>query len=179
MNHTVLIPGIFSFGRSQAGSPSLPEVHRSIHVPRGGSSVQNAKRVLAFAGPGYMVAVGYMDPGNWATSIAGGSQFGYSLLAVIFASNVMAMLFQAAAVRLGLASGRDLAQACREQFSPRINLMLWFFCEIAILACNLAEVLGMAIGLNLLFGMPLIVGVCVTVVDVMLILALQSRGFRS
>lgn len=179
MNHTVLVRGNFSIGSSQAGSPSLSEMHRSIPVPQGGSGTANAKRILAFAGPGYLVAVGYMDPGNWATSIAGGSQFGYSLLAVIFASNLMAMLFQAAAVRLGLASGRDLAQACREQFAPRINLMLWFFCEIAIVACNLPEVLGMAIGLNLLFGMPLIVGVCVTVVDVMLILALQSRGFRS
>lgn len=179
MNHTVLVRGNFSIGSSQAGSPSLSEMHRSIPVPQGGSGTANAKRILAFAGPGYLVAVGYMDPGNWATSIAGGSQFGYSLLAVIFASNLMAMLFQAAAVRLGLASGRDLAQACREQFAPRINLMLWLFCEIAIVACNLAEVLGMAIGLNLLFGMPLIVGVCVTVVDVMLILALQSRGFRS
>jgi len=161
------------------GDPSLPQVHRSIAVPRGTGRSANARRMLAFAGPGYLVAVGYMDPGNWATSIAGGSQFGYSLLAVIFASNLMAMLFQAAAVRLGLASGRDLAQACREQFAPRINLMLWFFCEIAIVACNLAEVLGMAIGLNLLFGLPLIAGVCITVVDVMLILALQSRGFRA
>lgn len=161
------------------GAPSLPQVHRSIAVPHGTGRSANARRMLAFAGPGYLVAVGYMDPGNWATSIAGGSQFGYSLLAVIFASNLMAMLFQAAAVRLGLASGRDLAQACREQFPPRINLMLWFFCEVAIVACNLAEVLGMAIGLNLLFGLPLIVGVCITVVDVMLILALQSRGFRS
>lgn len=157
---------------------SLPHVHRSIPVPRGASRSETARRALAFAGPGYMVAVGYMDPGNWATSIAGGSQFGYSLLAVILVSNVMAMLFQAAAVRLGLASGRDLAQACREQFPPRINLLLWFFCEIAIVACNLAEVLGMAIGLNLLFGLPLLAGVCITVIDVMLILALQSRGFR-
>lgn len=167
-----------SAGRDATAFASLPQVHRSVPVPRGVGATLNARRALAFAGPGYMVAVGYMDPGNWATSIAGGSQFGYSLLAVIFASNLMAMLFQAAAVRLGLASGLDLAQACREQFSPRINLLLWFFCEIAIVACNLAEVLGMAIGLNLLFGLPLIAGVCITVVDVMLILALQSRGFR-
>lgn len=183
MNDTVLAAEQGRFGtiepdNGHAGTPSLPQVHRSIAVPRGDSRSDNARRVLAFAGPGYMVAVGYMDPGNWATSIAGGSQFGYSLLAVIFASNLMAMLFQAAAVRLGLASGRDLAQACRAQFSPRINLVLWFFCEIAIVACNLAEVLGMAIGLNLLFGLPLVAGVCITVVDVMLILALQSRGFR-
>ena len=178
MNTAALGRDAFSIGRSAAGSPSLPEVHRTIEVPKGASSGANAKRLLAFAGPGYMVAVGYMDPGNWATSIAGGSQFGYSLLAVIFTSNLMAMLFQAAAVRLGLASGRDLAQACRAHFSPRINLMLWLFCEVAIVACNLAEVLGMAIGLNLLFGLPLLAGVCVTVVDVMLILALQRRGFR-
>jgi manganese transport protein len=129
--------------------------------------------------PGYLVAVGYIDPGNWATSIAGGSQFGYSLLSVILISNLMAMLFQAAAVRLGLASGRDLAQMCREQYPPAISFVLWVLCEIAIVACNIAEVLGMAIGLNLLFGLPLLAGVCITVVDVMLILALQRRGFRS
>lgn len=178
MDSSVPAAAGFSIAPGPAALPSLPQVHRSIHVPRGTSRAQAARRALAFAGPGYMVAVGYMDPGNWATSIAGGSQFGYSLLAVIFLSNLMAMLFQAAAVRLGLASGRDLAQACREQFRPGINLLLWFFCEIAIVACNLAEVLGMAIGLNLLFGLPLIAGVCITVVDVMLILALQSRGFR-
>ena len=134
---------------------------------------------MAFAGPGYLVAVGYMDPGNWATSIAGGSRFGYSLLVVILASNVMAMLLQAAAVRLGIASGRDLAQTCREQYSPAASFSLWVLCEIAIVACNLAEVLGMAIGLNLLFGMPLPLGVVVTAADVMLILLLQRRGFRA
>ena len=164
---------------AQEGSPSLPQVHRSINIPKASSGATNAKRALAFAGPGYLVAVGYMDPGNWATSIAGGSKFGYGLLAVIFMSNLMAMLFQAAAVRLGLASGQDLAQACRKSFSPSVNMMLWFMCEVAIMACNLAEVLGMAIGLNLLFGLPLIVGVCVTVFDVMLILALQRKSFRS
>ena len=178
MNTAALGREHFSIRRSAVGSPSLPEVHRTIEVPSGASGGANARRMLAFAGPGYMVAVGYMDPGNWATSIAGGSQFGYSLLAVIFMSNLMAMLFQAAAVRLGLASGRDLAQACRAHFPPRINLMLWLFCEVAIVACNLAEVLGMAIGLNLLLGIPLLAGVCVTVVDVMLILALQRCGFR-
>ncbi len=162
------------------GSPSLPQVHRSVAVPaHAGGASSAAKRMLAFAGPGYMVAVGYMDPGNWATSIAGGSQFGYALLSVIFISNLMAMMLQAAAVRLGLAGGQDLAQACRQHFPPAINLALWGLCEVAIIACNLAEVLGMAIGLNLLFGMPLLLGVAVTVVDVMLILALQSRGFRS
>lgn len=161
------------------GDVSMPEVHRSIAVPAITAGASKARRALAFAGPGYIVAVGYMDPGNWATSIAGGSQFGYSLLAVIFLSNLIAMLFQAAAVRLGLASGRDLAQACRDQFAPAVNITLWALCEIAIVACNIAEVLGMAIGLNLLFGVPLLAGVCITVVDVMLILALQRRGFRS
>jgi len=182
MNTAALGHKPFSLGRAAAGSASLPEVHRTIDVPRvasGGGGRAHVKRLLAFAGPGYMVAVGYMDPGNWATSIAGGSQFGYPLLAVIFISNLIAMMFQAAAVRLGLASGHDLAQACRAHFPPRVNLMLWLFCEIAIVACNLAEVLGMAIGLNLLFGMPLLMGVCVTVVDVMLILSLQRRGFRT
>ena len=134
--------------------------------------------MLAFFGPGYLVAVGYMDPGNWATSIAGGSRFGYSLLAVILVSNVMAMLFQAAAVRLGIGAGLDLAQACRQRFSRRTSFVLWLFCEVAIVACNLAEVIGMAIGLNLLFGLPLVAGVVVTVLDVMLLLTLQRRGFR-
>ncbi|MBH1963715.1 MAG: Nramp family divalent metal transporter [Comamonadaceae bacterium] len=168
---------VLGLNRVRKGGPSLPQVHRSVAVPGLASSA--AKRMMAFAGPGYMVAVGYMDPGNWATSIAGGSQFGYALLSVIFISNLMAMALQAAAVRLGLASGQDLAQACRQYFPPVINGILWVFCEVAIIACNLAEVLGMAIGLNLLFGMPLLLGVCVTVLDVMLILALQSRGFRS
>ena len=110
--------------------------------------------MLVFFGPGYLVAVGYMDPGNWATSLAGGSQFGYALLSVILVSNLIAMLFQAAAVRLGIGAGLDLAQACRQHFSRSVSLALWLFCEIAIVACNLAEVIGMAIGLNLLFGLP-------------------------
>lgn len=160
------------------GDVSLPQVHRSVVVPDAARGASRLKQMLAFAGPGFLVAVGYMDPGNWATSIAGGSQFGYPLLAVIFISNLMAMLFQAAAVRLGLGSGLDLAQACRAHYPPRVSLMLWVVCEIAIVACNLAEVLGMAIGLNLLFGIPLLAGVCITVVDVMLILALQRGGFR-
>jgi manganese transport protein len=136
------------------------------------------RRLLGFIGPGYLVAVGYMDPGNWATSISGGSQYGYTLLSVVFLSNLMAMMFQAAAIRLGLGAERDLAQACRAHFSPRINLFLWLGCELAIMACNLAEVIGMAIGLNLLFGIPLIWGVGITMIDVMLILALQQKGFR-
>jgi manganese transport protein len=157
---------------------SLPQVHRSIRIP--GSAVQGAawRRLLVFVGPGYLVAVGYMDPGNWATSLAGGSQFGYALLSVVLVSNLMAMLFQAAAVRLGIAAGVDLAQACRLHFSRGISLSLWILCEIAIIACNLAEVIGMAIGLNLLFGLPLVAGVAVTVTDVLLLLALQKCGFR-
>lgn len=170
MNTTVLGPLV--------GDASLPEVHRTVAVPRASGVFSSVKRAMAFAGPGYLVAVGYMDPGNWATSIAGGSQFGYSLLSVILISNLIAMLFQAAAVRLGLGSGRDLAQMCREHYPPAVSLALWGFCEIAIIACNIAEVLGMAIGLNLLIGLPLIVGVCLTMLDVLLILALQKRGFR-
>lgn len=136
------------------------------------------RRILSFAGPGYMVAVGYMDPGNWATSLGAGSGFGYSLLSVILLSNVMAMLLQAAAVRLGIASGLDLAQACRRHFSPRVNVALWLACEAAIVACNVAEVLGMACGLGMLFHVPLILGVCITALDVMLVLRLQRRGVR-
>jgi manganese transport protein len=157
---------------------SLPNVHRSVYVPPIRSKVSIARRAMAYAGPGYLVAVGYMDPGNWATSIAGGSRFGYSLLVVILVSNLMAMLFQSAALRLGLGSQRDLAQACAEHYPRPVAMSLWLLCEVAIIACNLAEVLGMAIALNLLFGLSLIVGVCVTIVDVMLLLALQRRGFR-
>lgn len=132
----------------------------------------------AFAGPGYLVAVGYMDPGNWATDIAGGAQFGYALLSVILISNLMAMVLQALAARLGIASGRDLAQACREHYGPRTRMLLWVACEIAIIACDLAEVVGTAIALQLLFGIPIVWGVCLTGLDVLLILALQRRGFR-
>jgi manganese transport protein len=165
-------------GSLSGRSRSLPQVHGSIRAL--GRSEQGAawRRMLVFFGPGYLVAVGYMDPGNWATSLAGGSQFGYSLLCVILASNLMAMLFQAAAVRLGVGAGVDLAQACRQHFSRPVSFVLWIFCEVAIVACNLAEVIGMAIGLNLLFGLPLVAGVVVTALDVMLLLALQSRGFR-
>ena len=134
--------------------------------------------MFAFAGPGYLVAVGYMDPGNWATDIAGGSAFGYTLLSVILLSNVMAILLQALAVRLGIATGRDLAQACRDHYSTPVGLALWVFCEIAIIACDLAEVIGTAIALQLLFSIPLVWGVCLTAFDVLLILMLQQRGFR-
>ena len=157
---------------------SLPQVHGSIAAPDAATQGSTMRRMLAFFGPGYLVAVGYMDPGNWATSLAGGSRFGFALLSVILLSNMTAMLFQAAAVRLGVAGGIDLAQACRQHFSRRVSLALWLFCEVAIIACNLAEVIGMAIGLNLLFELPLMLGVVVTALDVMLLLALQRRGFR-
>jgi manganese transport protein len=155
--------------------PSLAESHRSVAVPRGGPAW---RRLAAFVGPGYLVAVGYMDPGNWATDIAGGSAFGYTLLSVVLLSNLMAMLLQALCARLGLASGLDLAQACRAHYPRPVNLMLWFLCEIAIIACDLAEVLGTAIAIKLLFGLPLLWGVCITVLDVFVILALQRHGFR-
>jgi manganese transport protein len=134
--------------------------------------------MLAFAGPGYLVAVGYMDPGNWATDIAGGAKFGYALLSVIVLSNFMAILLQSLSARLGIASGRDLAQACRDTYSPGTTFVLWILCEIAIAACDLAEVLGAAIALQLLFGIPLLWGVCLTAMDVFLVLYLQNRGFR-
>jgi manganese transport protein len=134
--------------------------------------------MLAYAGPGYLVSVGYMDPGNWATDIAGGSRFGYTLLSVILMSNLMAILLQSLCVRLGVATGKDLAQACRDYFNPRVNFVLWVLCEIAIAACDLAELLGSAIALQLLFGLPLAWGVCVMAVDVIVLLMLQSKGFR-
>jgi manganese transport protein len=155
--------------------PSLPESHHSVHVPKG---VSFWRKALAFAGPGYMVAVGYMDPGNWATDLAGGSRFGYTLLSVILLSNLMAILLQALALKLGIATGRDLAQACRDHYSRPVSFVLWVLCEIAIAACDLAEVIGSAIALNLLFGIPLIWGVCLTAFDVLLILLLQNKGFR-
>src|SRR5206468_8175142 len=133
---------------------------------------------FAFAGPGYLVAVGYMDPGNWATDLAGGARYGYALLSVIMVSNLMAILLQALAARLGIASGRDLAQACRDSYSRPVTIVLWLLCEIAIAACDLAEVIGAAIALNLLFGLPLIWGVCLTALDVLIVLFLQHRGFR-
>jgi manganese transport protein len=134
--------------------------------------------VLAFAGPGYLVAVGYMDPGNWATDIGGGAKFGYTLLSVILISNVMAMILQALSAKLGIVTGRDLAQACRESYSRPVAIGLWIVCEIAIAACDLAEVLGSAVALKLLFGLPLLAGVLITALDVLIVLALQGRGFR-
>jgi len=155
--------------------PSLPEVYASVKVPVGGGWL---RRFLAFAGPGYMISVGYMDPGNWATDLAGGSRFGYTLLAVILLSNLMAVLLQALAVRLGVATGRDLAQACRDHYSKPVNFALWIACEAAIVACDLAEVVGTAIALQLLFGIPLIAGALLTALDAFLLLLLVNRGFR-
>jgi len=134
--------------RLSRGAVSLPEVHGSIPVPR---TLGFWRKLLAFSGPGYLVAVGYMDPGNWATDLAGGSQFGYTLLSVILLSNLMAILLQSLCARLGIVTGRDLAQACRDHFSPPVALVLWLLCEIAICACDLAEVIGSAIGIHLLF----------------------------
>ena len=148
----------------------------SVRLP--GIGTPSWKRRLAFAGPGLLVAVGYMDPGNWATDLAGGSQFGYLLLSVVLFSNVLAMLLQYLALKLGIATGHDLAQACRAQYSRPVNFVLWIFCEVAIVACDLAEVIGSAIALNLLFGLPLVVGVILTAADVLVVLALQNRGFR-
>ncbi|HEV8358618.1 MAG TPA: Nramp family divalent metal transporter [Gemmatimonadales bacterium] len=156
-------------------SPSLPESFQTVRVPAG---VGFWRKALAFAGPGYMVAVGYMDPGNWATDLAGGSRFAYTLLSVILLSNLMAILLQALTVKLGVATGRDLAQACRDHYSRPVSFLLWVGCEIAIAACDLAEVIGSAIALNLLFGIPLLWGVCLTAADVLLILLLQHKGFR-
>ncbi|MGH9359035.1 MAG: Nramp family divalent metal transporter [Terriglobia bacterium] len=155
--------------------PSLPEVHRSVPVP---GNAGFWRKLLAFSGPGFLVAVGYMDPGNWATDIAGGSQFAYRLLFILLLSNLIAILLQALAARLGIVAQRDLAQACRSRYSRRTTLVLWVFCEIAIAACDLAEVIGSAIALNLLFHIPLLWGVCLTAFDVLAILYLQHRGFR-
>lgn len=157
-------------------TPSLAEVYRSIRVPAKGASFW--RKMMAFAGPGYLVAVGYMDPGNWATDIAGGSAFGYTLLSVILMSNLMAILLQSLTARLGIATGLDLAQACRKHYSKPVNFVLWFLCEIAIIACDLAEIIGTAIALNLLFGIPMIIGTGLTVLDTLLILMLQAKGFR-
>jgi len=161
--------------RQPSGSLSLPEVHGSVPVPTGSGFW---RKLFAFAGPGYLVAVGYMDPGNWATDLAGGAKYGYTLLSVILLSNLMAILLQALAARLGIASGRDLAQACRDSYSRGTTVVLWVLCEIAIAACDLAEVIGSAIALNLLFGLPMTWGVCLTSADVLLVLWLQQHQFR-
>ncbi len=161
--------------RREASGPSLPEVHRSVAVPANASFF---RKCFAFAGPGFLVAVGYMDPGNWATDLAGGAQFGYTLLAVIMLSNLMAILLQHLCLKLGIATGRDLAQACRDHYPRPVVWFLWILCELAIAACDLAEVVGSAIALQLLFGIPLVWGCVITVIDVMIVLLLQNRGFR-
>src|SRR5216110_3289895 len=155
-------------------APSLAEVYRTVPVSTGAWW----RKALAFAGPGYLVAVGYMDPGNWATDLAGGSRFGYALLSVILLSNLMAILLQGLAAKLGIVTGRDLAQACRDHYSRPVSLFLWIICEIAISACDLAEVIGSAIALNLLFGIPLAWGIGITSLDVLIVLYMQQKGFR-
>jgi manganese transport protein len=161
--------------RTVPALPSLSEVHRSLVVPE---SAAFFRKLLAFAGPGFLVAVGYMDPGNWATDLAGGSKYNYSLLSVIMVANLMAILLQALSLKLGIATGRDLAQACRDHYSRPVSFFLWLICELAISACDLAEVIGSAIALNLLFGIPLLAGVCITALDVLVVLFLQNKGFR-
>src|SRR5258705_5373567 len=161
--------------RLEALTPSLPEVHRSLTVPKTASFW---RKMVAFAGPGFLVAVGYMDPGNWATDLAAGSKYNYSLLSVIMLSNLMAILLQSLAVKLGVVTGRDLAQACRDHYSRPVSFLLWVGCEIAIAACDLAEVIGTAIALNLIFHIPIAYGVVITSLDVLLVLYLQNKRFR-
>jgi manganese transport protein len=173
--NNLLTPPPIKGWKMENDTPSLSEVNRTVSIPKGARFLQ---KMLAFAGPGYLVAVGYMDPGNWATDLAGGSQFGYTLLSVILISNLMAILLQSLAAKLGIVTGRDLAQACRDHYSKPVAVCLWLLCEVAIIACDLAEVIGSAIALNLLFGLPLIWGVCITALDVLLILFLQNKGFR-
>ena len=161
--------------RRDAAAVSLPEVHRSVLVPPNASFL---RKLLAFAGPGFLVAVGYMDPGNWATDLAGGAKFGYSLLAVVMISNFMAILLQHLCIKLGVVTGRDLAQACRDHYPKPIVWFLWVLCEVAIAACDLAEVVGSAIALQLLLGIPLVWGCIITAMDVLIVLFLQNKGFR-
>src|SRR5260221_9771570 len=159
--------------RLPSSNLSLPEVHGSIAIPIGAGFW---RKLFAFAGPGYLVGVGYMAPGNWAPDLAGGARYGYTLLSVIMISNLMAILLQALSARLGIASGRDLAQACRDSYSRPVTIVLWLLCEVAIAACDLAEGIGAAIALNLLFHLPLIWGVVLTSLDVLIVLYLQHHG---
>jgi manganese transport protein len=168
-------PSAPSTPATSSAFPSLSESHRSVPIL---ATASFWRKMFAFAGPGYLVAVGYMDPGNWATDLGGGSKFGYTLLSVVLLSSLIAMFLQALSAKLGIATGRDLAQACREHYSRRTSIFLWIICEVAIAACDLAEVLGSAIALQLLFHLPLIVGVILTGADVLIVLALQGRGFR-
>ena len=162
-----------SLRSATAGTPSLPEAHRTIGIPANGGWL---RKFLAFAGPGYMVSVGYMDPGNWATDLGGGSRYGYTLLWVILASNLMAQLLQTLCARLGLVTGKDLAQACRDYYKRPAAIALWLLCEIAIVACDLAEVIGSAVALNLLFHVPLLWGVLITSADVLMLLGLMHSA---
>jgi manganese transport protein len=162
-------------GGPAVARPSLPEAFRTVAVPAGGGW---RRKLLAYSGPGFMVAVGYMDPGNWATDLAGGAQFGYTLLSVILLANLMAVLLQHLSIKLGVVTGQDLAQACRGAYPPWIAASQWVLCELAIMACDLAEVVGSAIGLQLLFGIPLVWGCVITALDVLVVLALQKKGFR-
>ncbi len=172
-DHTAAIDRLMGWRRDR-GEASLSDVHRTIPV----NNASMWRRAMAFVGPGYLVSVGYMDPGNWATSIAGGAQFGYTLLVIALMSNIMAIILQSLCARLAIATGRDLAQACRDAFPKPIAWVLWLFAEIAIIATDVAEVVGTAIGLNLLFAIPLEIGVVITALDVFLILYLQKLGFR-
>jgi len=161
--------------RKSSGGASLPEIHRSVVIP---TSASFWRKLFAFSGPGFLIAVGYMDPGNWATDLQGGAQFGYTLLSIILISNLMAILLQHLSIKLGIATGRDLAQACRDHYSTPTVWFLWILSEIAIAACDLAEVVGSAIALQLLFGIPLIWGCIITAADVIAVLLLQNKGFR-
>ncbi|HEY4839931.1 MAG TPA: Nramp family divalent metal transporter [Candidatus Acidoferrales bacterium] len=172
---TILAESPSAAPATSSALPSLSESHRSVPIL---ATASFWRKMFAFAGPGYLVAVGYMDPGNWATDIGGGSKFGYTLLSVVLLSSLIAMFLQALSAKLGIATGRDLAQACREHYSRRASIFLWIICEVAIAACDLAEVLGSAIALQLLFHIPLLVGVILTGADVLIVLALQGRGFR-
>ena len=170
-----LTPDAAGWRADAPATKSLAEVNATVAVPTAG---RWWRRLLAFVGPGYLVSVGYMDPGKWATDLAGGSKFGYTLLSVILLSNLMAILLQSLAARLGIVTDRDLAQACRATYSPAVNLLLWLACEAAIIACDLAEVIGTAIALKLLFGIPLIGGALLAALDAFLLLLLMNRGFR-
>src|SRR5438094_1739557 len=174
-SNRIVVPEPAIGWRKHAGQVSLPEVHRSIVVP---TTASFWRKLLAFSGPGFLVAVGYMDPGNWATDLSGGAQFGYSLLAVVMISNLMAIMLQHLCIKLGGATGPDLAQACRHHYSAVTVWFFWILCEIAIAACDLAEVVGSAIGLQLLFGIPLVLGCIITALDVLAVLYLQTKGFR-
>ncbi len=169
-----LVPPADPGWRRARVTPSLAEVYRTVPV----KGTTWWRKALAFAGPGYLVAVGYMDPGNWATDLAGGSKYGYTLLSVILISNLMAIMLQALSAKLGIATGRDLAQACRDHYSKPVVIFQWLGCELAIAACDLAEVIGSAIALNLLFGIPIAAGVVITALDVLIVLLLQNKGFR-